>query len=162
MNKACCFLVTIWAVTALNQLSAQSVSSSVIGNAGAQEGPTGNTIQFTVGEQAVGSFNTGQHLLTEGFQQNNLTISALDEPTQQLHIQIYPNPTESTLFISGKELSSNTQLILFDLIGRVVMISNKKADDHTLQLDISSLTQGTYVIQINDNLKQYHYKVVKQ
>jgi hypothetical protein len=146
------------------QIQAQSVSSSVNSSAGDYKVMPGYSLQYTLGESSVQTYNANQKVLTEGFQQNNLTINAIDEQTANSGIRIFPNPTASTLFIASEKFSPETQVTLFDMLGRVIMVSNKKVENHTLRLDITTLAQGSYIIQIIDNYNQtqYNYTVVKQ
>lgn len=146
------------------QLHAQSVSSSVNSNAGDYKVMPGYSLQYTLGEPSVQTYTNTQNTLTEGFQQNTLTISAVDGLSANSGIRVFPNPGVSNLFIASEKLSPETQVTLFDMKGRVVMISNKKVENHVIRLDISNLVQGSYVIQINDafNQKEYNYTIIKQ
>ncbi len=146
------------------QLQAQSISSSVSSNTGDYKVMPGYSLQYTLGEPSVQTYNSGQKVLTEGFQQNTLTINAIDEQSANSGIRIFPNPAATTLFIAFEKFSPETQITLFDMMGRVIMVSNKKVENHTLRLDINSLSQGSYIIQVMDNYnkKQYNYTVIKQ
>lgn len=146
------------------QVKAQSVSSSVNSNAGDYKVMPGYSLQYTLGELSVQTYTNAQHTLTEGFQQNTLTISAADDISANSGIRVFPNPSISNLFVASEKFSPETQVTLFDMKGRVVMVSNKKVENHVIRLDISNLAQGSYIIQINDsfNQKQYNYTVIKQ
>lgn len=145
-------------------LHAQSISSSIYSNAGDHKVMPGYSLQYTLGELSTQTYTTPQNILTEGFHQGTLTISAIDDLTASSGIRIFPNPSVSNLFIAYEKFSPETQVTLFDMLGRVIMVSNKKVENHVLSLDISNLAQGSYIVQINDgyNQKQYNYTIIKQ
>lgn len=69
--------------------------------------------------------------------------------------EIYPNPVKNKLFISNSEVKS---VEVFSLEG-IKLLSNK----NSLEIDLSSLFKGTYVVKITDNTgKIYNNKVIKE
>lgn len=64
-------------------------------------------------------------------------------------IRIYPNPVQETLFV---ETSEETTYKIYDLDGRCLM----SGEGNTI--NVSSLTKGTYLLQINNNT----FKFIKQ
>ncbi|MBR1774306.1 MAG: T9SS type A sorting domain-containing protein [Bacteroidales bacterium] len=67
--------------------------------------------------------------------------SGLNETTKDL-LKIYPNPAKDVLFVEGAEY--NSDVMIFDTYGRVV----KEEKLTSNSIDISSLTTGTYIINI--------------
>ncbi len=65
------------------------------------------------------------------------------------HIRIYPNPVQETLYI---ESAAETAYKVYDLDGRSLM----SGEGNTI--NVSSLTKGTYLLQINNNT----FKFIKQ
>ncbi len=76
----------------------------------------------------------------------------IDELKEQ-KISIYPNPVESILTI---ELQNETEVLITDLLGKVVM--SKKLDSNS-QLDVSDLLPGMYFVQTKEGAKT---KFIKQ
>ena len=71
------------------------------------------------------------------------------------NIIIYPNPTEDMLFISGNE--NELEVSVYDLLGKRVMkvsVVNR--------IDISLLSNGTYLVYINNGSKVSQYKIIKK
>lgn len=66
------------------------------------------------------------------------------ENTKNSDFKIYPNPSKSTLFISG--VNENDQIEIIDLKG--VVVSTVKTLENNTPIDISFLSQGTYMVQI--------------
>ncbi len=145
------------------QLQAQSFSSSVTSSAGDYKVMPGYSLQFTLGEPAIQTYSAGLQVLSEGFQQNTLLINAMDNLSILSGIHVFPNPTSAELFIAFEKFSPEIQATMFDMMGHVLMISEKKIQNQTLSLDISNLVQGSYILQIHDfdNRQQYHYTIVK-
>lgn len=72
------------------------------------------------------------------------TVGIKDEISSE--ILVYPNPTESTLNVVLKSGGEIIDLRLIDLSGRQVFWSN--FNTATAQLDMSHLTAGVYILQI--------------
>jgi Leucine-rich repeat (LRR) protein len=74
-------------------------------------------------------------------------------------IQIYPNPTQDNLTISG--LSGNEDIILTDISGRTLY--RGKSDGATeMQIPVSDLAKGTYLLRISSKAIIKTFKVMKE
>jgi len=73
------------------------------------------------------------------------------------NIFIYPNPANEFVNIYIPEYISSEKIILFDNLGREVMSSNYSGK---LNLNTSSLSQGIYFLEVNDNKKIYREKLI--
>jgi hypothetical protein len=67
-----------------------------------------------------------------------------ENETRYNTINIYPNPASSTITIDLPDYDSNTELMITDLSGRVVMRNVL----NTSKVDVSSLEQGAYVVKV--------------
>jgi len=72
-------------------------------------------------------------------------------------IFIYPNPANEFVNIYIPEYISSEKIILFDNLGREVMSSDYSGK---LNLNTSSLSQGIYFLETNDNKKIYREKLI--
>jgi hypothetical protein len=70
-------------------------------------------------------------------------------------ISVYPNPTNSILYVNGME---NANIQLFDLTGKL-LINQQNADN---QINVSSLQNGIYSIKITNESGTVIRKFVKQ
>jgi len=67
---------------------------------------------------------------------------------------IYPNPVVSTLFIDNDAI---TTVKIVDLQGRLLIETNSK------QIDVSSLTNGTYLVSLyDDHMHLQTFKIIKR
>lgn len=82
----------------------------------------------------------------------------LDNKTIQKQFKVYPNPAKSKVFFEGYSGVDNIQIM--DALGKLV--SKKQfsfiVSNNVLQIEISSLTDGVYFVEINNSV----YRFVKQ
>jgi hypothetical protein len=74
--------------------------------------------------------------------------TGLDEIENEVSIDVYPNPTNSMLNISGMDLES-AQINIVDLSGRTVNTNLYRLNNNTI--DVSNLAQGTYQLVLYNN-----------
>ncbi len=68
-------------------------------------------------------------------------------------IKVYPNPARNTLTITNV---SGTKINVIDMLGRSLLSVDRQSS--TTDLDIHSLSPGTYTIKINKNSKIIYRK----
>jgi len=73
-------------------------------------------------------------------------------------LKYYPNPVSDQLTITYTEVITNVEV--FDLNGRMVMKRN--FDKETVQLDFSTLSSGTYMLNIKTNENSQFIKIVRK
>jgi hypothetical protein len=82
----------------------------------------------------------------------------------QNRLHIYPNPAAKTLYVDyNAESSAMAELKIVDLSGRIVKEYNfgiLGAGKQTLQLDISALTKGVYIVQLGNGEKYLSNKLI--
>lgn len=73
-------------------------------------------------------------------------------------VKLFPNPVTDVLNISGlKEVST---IAIYNLLGQEVIA--KKDINEQKQVDVSSLSPGTYLVKVTANAKTETYKIVKE
>ena len=84
------------------------------------------------------------------------------EMVSEHEIQIYPNPTEGDLNVSISNISNDNQaaITLYDISGRLL----KKEDATTgrVNIDISGVANGIYIMQIMIDEKVTTWKIIKK
>ncbi|MEG1020880.1 MAG: T9SS type A sorting domain-containing protein, partial [Myroides sp.] len=73
-------------------------------------------------------------------------------------LKYYPNPVSDQLTITYTEVITNVEV--FDLNGRMVMKRN--FDKETVQLDFSTLSSGTYMLNIKTKENSQFIKIVRK
>ena len=74
---------------------------------------------------------------------------------------IYPNPV-STLFtaVSGEELIR--EIVIYDAQGRAVQFVMGNSTDEDLQVNVSRLFKGVYILKVKTDSKDYQFKMIKK
>ena len=64
-------------------------------------------------------------------------------------LDVYPNPATETVTIPLKENKGDAELVVYNLSGAVVSTQNVSMNGNALKLDVSSIANGTYVVNVN-------------
>jgi subtilisin family serine protease/chitodextrinase len=91
-----------------------------------------------------------------GAGQNNLTN--IDDLNKGFDVELYPNPTDSKLFVSGIE--EKTVIEIFNVSGTVFI--KKQLNKNLNELDISNLQSGVYFVKITCGEQISVQKVIKK
>lgn len=73
--------------------------------------------------------------------------------------KIYPNPANNTLYINSEEKVTDIQI--FNLSGQTVL-SNKPLQSGNIEINLSSLPTGSYMLQVKSNDKIETHKFIKE
>ncbi|APQ17814.1 leucine-rich repeat domain-containing protein [Maribacter hydrothermalis] len=73
-----------------------------------------------------------------------------------------PNPVGEGLKVEGIEIMSNAQILITNLNGVTVLLENKQITNGTLEMNISNLSPGIYMLTIIDGEKEINLKFVKK
>ena len=123
-------------------------AQEVISPAGAQATSASVQLSWTVGEPVIETFSGSAFVLTQGFHQSRLTITAIDPSTLMgVEIHVYPNPTSSGATVSFSNGSGQGhQLILVNSEGKVLL--TKKIRNACETIGLESYAPGVYMIRI--------------
>jgi hypothetical protein len=91
---------------------------------------------------------------------NNTTSSELSSKSQSIY-SIWPNPVTDTLIVKSDNNISGT-LCIFDLSGKLVFIKKITKGSNKLNLDLSNLSTGLYLLAIDNNSDKVIFKFVKK
>lgn len=75
-------------------------------------------------------------------------------------LRVYPNPTNSDVFIEASQAIGEVELTLIDLNGRLVFSRTVELYE-TFRLDISNLKDGVYFLRLDGDGLDYNHKVIK-
>jgi hypothetical protein len=76
------------------------------------------------------------------------------------NLQVYPNPVDNKLIVSGINTSVKSELRLLDLTGKVVWMKINRAE--TAEIDMSGFASGIYNVMIISDNNSKSIKVVKK
>ena len=138
----------------------QNLSPELISTAGNTHSNNVAVIDYSIGEIVVETFQDNA-ILTQGFHQDDIRITSINDYAKNDLINVYPNPTSSFLNIDfPKKINSRIQLM--DINGKLIredFIENKQ----TQSFDVSSLAQGSYFLNIliDNNTSTYQIQKMK-
>ena len=78
------------------------------------------------------------------------------------NFSVYPNPTSGIVVIQSNNAFPNLEIALFDMNGRLLYSELNVASSNRLQLDISNLASGMYLLRINSEERTTVKQLVKR
>jgi len=110
---------------------------------------------LAAGSNTTGSSSSDDFYLAKFLLSNTLSLEYLIET----EISVYPNPVKEFLTVNFGELATETELTLFNILGKKVFtITAQKALE---TLNIASLAKGVYLLKITQNDQSKTFKVLK-
>lgn len=100
--------------------------------------------------------NTTLHTIGENY--IPILLKMKEAWVEKMQVLLYPNPTSGLVYIE-QLLGVETQIKVFDNLGRVVLEENAK--DHKTTIDLNKLPQGVYYINLQQDKQISTHKVVK-
>ncbi len=133
----------------------QSIDRSIVASAGNNVDTETISVSWTLGEVAIATLNSDGLILSQGFQQGNLFIDAIEGTHPEFQLKTYPNPVIDKLIIESSNLNQLYEII--DVNGRV--IKNGFIDSNPFELDLTNLPSGPYFLRVEQI--QTH-KIIKE
>jgi trimeric autotransporter adhesin len=98
---------------------------------------------------------------SNAIQFNLLTALRNISPTE-VPVSVYPNPVSRFIILEDLSRTGFTQLQVLSGTGMMVMGTIDIKRRNTIQLDLSSLPGGVYILRLTNAKHQLHYKIIKQ
>ena len=90
-------------------------------------------------------------------------VTGIPNPdVNEKQVFIYPNPNDGSFTLSYNLSSSNSQLFIKDVTGRIVYVQNINGLSGKESIDVSGLSNGVYFYQIRNNKETVQGKFVKE
>lgn len=127
----------------------QFITPDVVASAGTHFSTPAAQLSYTLGELMTETEIAGSFMLTEGFLQPDLLITAVPAFVPAILPAVYPNPAGDFFnlrIVGGVE---TMEMGLYDLQGKRVA-QQFISPDVTGRVDISALPAGVYFIRISD------------
>jgi hypothetical protein len=124
------------------------IAQSAASAAGGELKTSKLNVSWTLGEVVSETFHHNDMTLTQGYQQSNIEVIALnhDKPTS-LHCNVYPNPTNDFIVIVFDEkLEIETKFSLSDANGTELM--HRKLEEEKSHVSLKTLAPGSYTLKI--------------
>jgi hypothetical protein len=140
-----------------------SYAQNVVATSGTSGKGTTVQVDYTVGEPVIETYSSSANILTQGFQQSKLTITAIDQIAgNDFSLKVYPNPVCDQLLVetaTGEE--KGLLMKLFDLSGKLVF--QKPVTQPVESINMKVYENGNYFLTVcfhNDKPLQT-FKVIK-
>lgn len=116
-----------------------------------------SSIAFQVDNAIPESTSTSRFSIE--FEVESLSNSDFEATT----FEFYPNPTEAYLSINlGNYQATNTNVKVYDVTGRVLIQSNFTTNESIIQIDMSQLSSGLYLVEVEEGNQRFSSKILKK
>jgi hypothetical protein len=142
--------------------TAWSYSQEVISGCGEYFETSSVSVSFTIGEPVTNTFDYGDYILTQGFQQpQQIDVGTrLTAPELTFEINIFPNPADNYLILET-DCFEGLNFILYDLDGK--MLEKRDILANQTEICTSGLKPSTYFLHVLDNeLVLKIFKIIKE
>jgi hypothetical protein len=130
-------------IPAVTMVSAQEVVSS----AGDTQSAAGYEVSWTVGEAVIETLIAGSNILTQGFHQTKLTVTAVSELLiPGLDIKVFPNPTQDFITVHFSEYIEGSTYFLYDFSGK--LLENKLIHSADMEINMKNYASGQYILKL--------------
>ena len=76
---------------------------------------------------------------------------------------VHPNPVNGNYFYvsTGQSTTTDVQLYLFDLTGKLVLSEDRYDSKSVIQVNVSQLKKGLYILKVVQNNQTFNYKILR-
>ncbi len=139
----------------------QSLTPDVISSSGSTFTDGISQLDWTLGEPATFTFNAGSTLLTQGFHQPNLLITAVSDEEESLMMNIFPNPVIDEVQLQFSTEAKNITIELMNAEGKTLSSQNI-TNVKSFSIDMQTLPSGNYLLSVTEkSFKTKTYKIIK-
>jgi Secretion system C-terminal sorting domain len=155
------FIIVLLFFISTSIVFAQTVEREVISSNGNFYSNGAGQLSTTLGEPIISTVNSASNILTQGFHQTLITITAIEDNQAEYEMNIYPNPTSENITIKIKELKEDIQYTIYTISGKLV--SNNQIIALETKLSIAHFARGQYFLNvIEENKIIKTYQIIKQ
>lgn len=138
-------------------------AQEVISSGGETQTAAGTEVSWTIGEPVTETVSAATIVLTQGFQQSGLVVTAVSDPVSaEFDVQVFPNPTSEFVTIQLNTFKKVKDYGLFDETGR--LLENKIILSEATKVDFKNRPAGTYFmkIQLHSGQPVQTFKIVRK
>jgi hypothetical protein len=153
------FILTGLILSAFCKIEAQQV----IAPSGGTHQNTSGTLSFTLGELQIDTKTNANGIITQGFHQANLTVTAIKELSDRdFSIIAYPNPATNVVFVKTEKGNfKKLSYSLFDTNGKLLLKNSTKLNN--AEVSFETFTPAVYYLQVTLDGKDIKtFRIVKK
>ena len=135
----------------------------IVATAGGSGQNGSGSISYTIGELTISTLSDGNNTITQGFQQTQIIITAINDPEDpSIRIVAYPNPTYDQVTLRFENDGfDNAEFSLFDLHGKLILIEKFRGNE--VNIDFEKYDPGLYLIKVMVNGKLLRtFKIIRK
>ena len=136
---------------------------------GAQAMPYFDKDSILISPLNEGTYSVIARLFEGGLADSDTIFFRVDEPLsvfeeQRLEPQVtlFPNPTNEIIMVDFGHYFVNPKVEIYNLEGRLIKSIDNKTNINKLMVDVSSLSNGVYLLRLEDKEKAITKKFIKQ
>jgi hypothetical protein len=144
-------------------LSAQVAQERwVIANSGGQSSSGSLSLSWTLGEPMAESYNASGLTVSQGFQQEALSITGTHDASLFYEVTVFPNPTSQTLYVTAPDADSPLMAELVAPNGTVLWSQQLAHPIVKSPIPVAALPAATYFLVLkNDDGMSTTFKIQK-
>ena len=109
------------------------------------------------------TFFTNASVRSQGWKASYHTSAVGIEDAEKLAFSLYPNPARESLHLSFPKTARDAKTIrIMDMQGRVLMLESSEANTTQAILNVPSLSEGVYIIEIQSGEEVLRKKFIRQ
>lgn len=89
-------------------------------------------------------------------------LGAESNALKTLHVSAYPNPSNGIFYLSSDQANRMKDLKLYDATGRLIWCNANPADSGALNMDLTNLADGSYLLHVSTDTGTEVIKLLKQ
>lgn len=148
-------------IAGFSSLYCQTLSPDVVASAGRALSGANGGMEFTIGEVATATLGASNDVLTQGFNQPNIVIVAIEDFLDVYTINLYPNPSNEYINL---ETSSKDELQVHIYNGLGQFVKDSEVFQEKITLDVRGMSNGPYMLQVTrpNGEPVKNFSVIKQ
>ncbi len=115
---------------------------------------------YNMDGEVVGNFDAG--ISAEAIAIHYVDTEAVSEIFAEGSFSVYPNPATNHVTVLNSHAVALDKVVVTDLTGRVVMSNRLNGEKSSVQLNLSGVNSGLYLVSLYGEGKVFTAKVVKQ
>jgi hypothetical protein len=129
--------------------TAQTLSPEVISTSGTSMSNGTTTLDWTLGEPATATLDNSSNMLSQGFHQPSIVVTAIADAATLNEVKVFPNPTIDVVQIQFITNQKNTLVELYSVDGK--LLEKQSVNSQTAEMNMSAYPAGTYFLRINNS-----------
>lgn len=123
-------------------------AQEVVSSAGNTYSGEGYELSWTLGEPVTGTLKEPGHILTQGFHQTNLDVTALDElHLPGFELSVYPNPSHDVVNLKTIGYQHvKFQYKLYGMDGKILF--EKTMENNPEEINMLPYAEGSYLLKV--------------